>query len=87
MIFAFYFQGMIMLILATDMARHGEILEAFKQKLENFDWNNEDHLNSVRTYHTLPLYDINIYITNVQHRLLDDWNNIHTCTFVLHRVT
>ncbi len=42
------FQGMIMLILATDMARHGEILESFKQKLDTFDWSQEDHLSSVR---------------------------------------
>ena len=36
-----------MLILATDMARHSEILESFKSKLDNFDFKNEDHLNSV----------------------------------------
>ena len=37
-----------MLILATDMARHSEILEAFKAKIEKgFDFTNEDHLNSV----------------------------------------
>jgi len=37
-----------MLILATDMARHSEILETFKAKIEKFDFANEDHLNSVR---------------------------------------
>ena len=41
-------QGMVMLILATDMARHSEILETFKAKLDKFDFANEDHLNSVR---------------------------------------
>jgi len=37
-----------MLILATDMARHSEILETFKAKIDKFDFGNEDHLNSVR---------------------------------------
>jgi len=41
-------QGMVMLILATDMARHSEILETFKAKIDKFDFANEDHLNSVR---------------------------------------
>jgi len=40
-------QGMVMLILATDMARHSEILETFKAKVDQFDFSNEDHLNSV----------------------------------------
>merc|ERR1712226_1065199 len=40
--------GMIMLVLATDMARHGEILESFKNKIDNFDFSNEDHLNSMK---------------------------------------
>jgi len=39
---------MIILILATDMARHSEILEAFKEKLDNFDYNSEDHLNTLK---------------------------------------
>lgn len=38
---------MVMLILATDMARHNEILEAFKSKCDNFDFSSDDHLNSV----------------------------------------
>ncbi len=42
-------QGIIMLILATDMARHSEILESFKSKIDNFDFTSEDHLNSVIT--------------------------------------
>ena len=32
---------MIVLILATDMARHAEILDNFKQKLDNFDYSSE----------------------------------------------
>ncbi|TRY90377.1 hypothetical protein DNTS_006497, partial [Danionella cerebrum] len=40
-------QGTITLILATDMARHGEILESFKQKVDNFDYANEEHLKMV----------------------------------------
>ena len=39
---------MIILILATDMARHAEILEAFKQKLDSFDFKSEDHLTSLK---------------------------------------
>ncbi|XP_077985023.1 high affinity cGMP-specific 3',5'-cyclic phosphodiesterase 9A-like [Glandiceps talaboti] len=42
-------QGMIMLILATDMARHSEIVDSFKTKVENgFDFKNEDNLNSLK---------------------------------------
>ncbi|KAH0518201.1 High affinity cGMP-specific 3',5'-cyclic phosphodiesterase 9A [Microtus ochrogaster] len=37
-------QGMITLILATDMARHAEIMDSFKEKMENFDYSNEEHL-------------------------------------------
>ncbi|KTF92243.1 hypothetical protein cypCar_00006009 [Cyprinus carpio] len=40
-------QGTITLILATDMARHGEILDSFKQKVDNFDFTNEEHLKMV----------------------------------------
>lgn len=36
-------QGMITLILATDMARHAEIMGAFKEELENFDFSSEEH--------------------------------------------
>ena len=49
--FFFYLilQDMIILILATDMSRHAEILEAFKQKVENnFDFKSEDHLTSLK---------------------------------------
>ncbi|GAB0178278.1 high affinity cGMP-specific 3',5'-cyclic phosphodiesterase 9A [Grus japonensis] len=37
-------QGIITLILATDMARHAEILDSFKEKMENFDYSNEEHM-------------------------------------------
>uniref|UniRef100_A0A8C9V1D6 Phosphodiesterase n=1 Tax=Scleropages formosus TaxID=113540 RepID=A0A8C9V1D6_SCLFO len=40
-------QAIITLILATDMARHGEILDSFKQKVENFDFTNEEHMKMV----------------------------------------
>ncbi|CAD5112439.1 DgyrCDS1661 [Dimorphilus gyrociliatus] len=40
--------GVIMLILATDMARHNEILEAFKSKIGKFDFSKEDHVNSLK---------------------------------------
>merc|ERR1711936_1125810 len=39
---------MIILILATDMARHAEILDNFKQTLDNFDFSSEDHLNTLK---------------------------------------
>jgi len=39
---------MILLILATDMARHAEILDNFKQKLDNFDYTSSDHLNTLK---------------------------------------
>lgn len=39
-----------MLILATDMARHNEILEAFKLKCDVFDFTLDDHLNSVNCF-------------------------------------
>ena len=38
---------MITLILATDMARHGEILNNFKSKIDGFDFTNDEHLTSV----------------------------------------
>lgn len=40
---------MTMLILATDMARHGEIMDGFKEKLElGFDYSKKDHMDSVK---------------------------------------
>ena len=38
---------MITLILATDMARHAEILTSFKSKIDEFDFENESHLTTV----------------------------------------
>lgn len=44
-----FLQGITMLILATDMARHAEIMESFKDKLAaGFDNKNKDHLDTVR---------------------------------------
>ncbi|KAK4304511.1 hypothetical protein Pmani_023540 [Petrolisthes manimaculis] len=37
-----------MLILATDMARHSEIVDDFKNKLDNFDYGNVNHLNVLK---------------------------------------
>ncbi|XP_073660642.1 high affinity cGMP-specific 3',5'-cyclic phosphodiesterase 9A isoform X3 [Tursiops truncatus] len=37
-------EGVITLILATDMARHAEIMDSFKEKMENFDYSNEEHM-------------------------------------------
>lgn len=45
----FNLQGTITLILATDMARHGEILDSFKQKVDSFDYTDEEHVTCVRT--------------------------------------
>lgn len=42
-------QAIITLILATDMARHGEILDSFKHKVDNFDFTNEEHVTCVCT--------------------------------------
>ncbi|XP_072049464.1 high affinity cGMP-specific 3',5'-cyclic phosphodiesterase 9A-like isoform X2 [Amphiura filiformis] len=42
-------QGMISLILATDMARHSEILDKFKSQVTgNFDFNSAEHVNSLK---------------------------------------
>lgn len=38
---------MITLILATDMARHAEIMDSFKEKVENFDYSNKEHMTLV----------------------------------------
>ena len=50
----FTIQGMITLILATDMARHAEIMDSFKEKMENFDYSNEEHMTLVSRL-VLPL--------------------------------
>uniref|UniRef100_A0A8C7W6D7 Phosphodiesterase n=1 Tax=Oncorhynchus mykiss TaxID=8022 RepID=A0A8C7W6D7_ONCMY len=41
-------QAIITLILATDMARHGEILDSFKQNVDNFDFTNHKHVTCLK---------------------------------------
>uniref|UniRef100_A0A8C5C2Q2 Phosphodiesterase 9A n=1 Tax=Gadus morhua TaxID=8049 RepID=A0A8C5C2Q2_GADMO len=41
-------QSTITLILATDMARHGEILDSFKQKVDVFDYSDEEHVTCLK---------------------------------------
>ncbi|XP_072281951.1 high affinity cGMP-specific 3',5'-cyclic phosphodiesterase 9A [Pyxicephalus adspersus] len=41
-------QALIRLILATDMAKHGEILEAFKLIVFNFDFSSEEHVKTLQ---------------------------------------
>lgn len=40
-------EGIIRCILATDMARHNEILTQFQEITSTFDYSNEAHINSV----------------------------------------
>lgn len=40
-------EGIIRCILATDMARHNEILTQFQEIVPNFDYTNESHTNLV----------------------------------------
>jgi len=43
-----FLQGITQLILATDMARHSEIIETFKTKLDgNFEFKNKEQLDTV----------------------------------------
>lgn len=44
---------MITLILATDMARHAEIMDSFKETMENFDYSNEEHMTLVSSFFEL----------------------------------
>ncbi|CAH3105812.1 unnamed protein product [Porites lobata] len=41
-------QEIVTLILATDMARHSEIVERFKSKLDTFDFSNADYVGSLK---------------------------------------
>uniref|UniRef100_UPI00398F6DF4 high affinity cGMP-specific 3',5'-cyclic phosphodiesterase 9A-like n=1 Tax=Pristiophorus japonicus TaxID=55135 RepID=UPI00398F6DF4 len=41
-------KGIIELVLATDMARHTEIMESFRQCVDAFDYGNEDHLRLLK---------------------------------------
>ncbi|KAJ8957041.1 hypothetical protein NQ314_006618 [Rhamnusium bicolor] len=43
-------EGMIRCILATDMARHNEILTNFKEIVPSFNYNDKGHVNLVRTF-------------------------------------
>jgi hypothetical protein len=50
---------MTMLILATDMARHAEIMDSFKDKLATgFDFNSKEHMDTVR------------FVTSLLHKLI-----------------
>ncbi len=40
--------GIVKLILATDMSRHKEIIDSFRKILDNFDTSNPDHMESVK---------------------------------------
>ncbi|XP_063292824.1 high affinity cGMP-specific 3',5'-cyclic phosphodiesterase 9A-like [Pelobates fuscus] len=42
-------QSIIRLILATDMARHGDILASFKKVAPNFDFSDEEHVKILQT--------------------------------------
>lgn len=45
-------EGIIRCILATDMARHNEILSQFQEISPNFDYSNQAHVNLVGiTFH------------------------------------
>jgi len=51
-------QGVTQLILATDMARHSEIIESFKSKLDGkFDFKNKDHIDTVKPDTGMPNYN------------------------------
>uniref|UniRef100_A0A8C5WQX1 Phosphodiesterase n=1 Tax=Laticauda laticaudata TaxID=8630 RepID=A0A8C5WQX1_LATLA len=41
-------QGIITLILATDMARHAEILDSFKETVDEFAYSNEEHVTQLK---------------------------------------
>ncbi|KAK1786524.1 hypothetical protein P4O66_017654, partial [Electrophorus voltai] len=43
-----HLQAIITLILATDMARHREILNSFKHRVDNFDFTNEEHVTCLK---------------------------------------
>lgn len=38
------------------MARHAEILDSFKEKMENFDYSNEEHMTCVRRFCGLSFF-------------------------------
>lgn len=48
-------EGMIRSILATDMARHNEILSQFREMIPEFDYSNKAHVNLVSMKYVLKL--------------------------------
>ena len=54
-------EGIIRCILATDMARHNEILTQFKEITPDFDFSNKAHSNLVRSFAVCCFY---LYIFN-----------------------
>lgn len=54
------------LILATDMARHKDIITSFQNNLINFDSKNVDHMDSVKIL-VLSLRSIKVYILTKKH--------------------
>ncbi|KAJ8951049.1 hypothetical protein NQ318_003745, partial [Aromia moschata] len=60
-------EGIIRCILATDMARHNEILTNFKDILPSFNYNDKAHVNLVEvTKKAIPLYGPNKSIRHIQ---------------------
>lgn len=53
-------EGIIRCILATDMARHNEILTQFKEVTPIFDYSNRAHINLVSLKKTMLLVMIDI---------------------------
>lgn len=45
-------EGIIRCILATDMARHNEILTQFKEVTPTFDYSNRSHINLVIQFYS-----------------------------------
>lgn len=50
-------EGIIRCILATDMARHNEILTQFQEITPTFDYSNEVHINLVRSEPHLLIFN------------------------------
>ena len=53
-------EGIIRCILATDMARHNEILGQFNQIVPIFDYDNRAHINLVCTLHTRTYLNVQL---------------------------
>lgn len=53
-------EGIIRCILATDMARHNEILTQFKEVTPIFDYSNRAHINLVSGHAIFPNSEINL---------------------------